>query len=81
MQAQGAFDSLGQTQSLEQETTPKATAETKPRPKAKVDPKLKSRKRAAANTKGSVTKKQGVPDFNPLALSDEDFDKVSAPIT
>ena len=50
-----------------------------PKPKAKAnDPKLSDRKRAAGSTKGSTTKKKAVDEnFNPLALSDEDFEKQS----
>jgi len=45
----------------------------KPAPKRE-DPKLKDRKRAASSTKSTGTKS---PDFSPLAMSDEDFEKVS----
>lgn len=61
----------------EQKPTPNATA---PKPKTvtgkKPDPKLSERKRAAAVTSQKPTKKKGVPDdFNPLAMSDEEFEK------
>ena len=40
-----------------------------------VDPKLKDKKRAASSTKSSV-KTKGKAEFNPLALSDTEFDKI-----
>ena len=50
---------------------------TEPTPKrtAGQDPKTKSRKRAAAPTKGRPAKTGG-PDVNPLALSDDEFEKM-----
>jgi len=42
----------------------------------KEDPKLKERKRAASSTKSTSGAKS--PDFNPLAMSDEEFEKVSS---
>lgn len=41
-----------------------------------VDPKLKDKKRAASSTKGLPGKSAPV-EYNPLSLSDEEFDKVS----
>jgi len=38
------------------------------------DPKLKSKKKAASSTKGAI-KKSVKQEFNPLSLSDEDFEK------
>lgn len=46
----------------------------KPAPKKAEDPKLKSKKRAASSTRS--TKKPATPDFNPLSMSDEEFEKV-----
>jgi hypothetical protein len=51
------------------EPTPKRTASQ--------DPKTKSRKRAAAPTKGKPSKTGG-PAVNPLALSDEEFEKINS---
>jgi len=39
----------------------------------KVDPKLKTRKRAASHTQSTKVGKE--PEFNPLSMSDEDFEK------
>lgn len=46
-------------------------------PKKTVDPKLKSRKKAASTTKSSPKKKVD-KDFNPLSMSDEEFEKLAA---
>lgn len=54
-------------------------APTKPEPKQSGkprDPKLSARKRAASPTKGSPAKPTS-SDFNPLAMSDEEFEKMS----
>lgn len=42
-----------------------------------VDPKLKSRKKAASSTKSAPRATQN-EDFNPLSMSDDDFDKLVA---
>jgi len=54
-----------------------ATPPSIPKPKVKkADPELKKRKMAAATTKSAPTKT--IPtDFNPLNMSDEEFEKVS----
>jgi len=44
--------------------------------KAKSNPKLKNRKKAASATKGSAASKVK-SDYNPLALSDEEFEKIT----
>ena len=44
-------------------------------PKAE-DPKLKSRRKAASTTKSAPSNSKKI-DFNPLALSDEEFEKIS----
>jgi hypothetical protein len=41
-----------------------------------VDPKLKDRKRAASSTKSVVGKTD--PNFNPLSMSDEEFEKLTS---
>jgi hypothetical protein len=65
LQASGAFDHLKQ--------------ESKPKRKPSQDPKLKARKRAASPTKRSSRVQPSPNDFNPLALSDEEFEKMSVP--
>lgn len=66
LQASGAFDHLKK--------------ESKPKRKTSQDPKLKARKRAASPTKrSSSTASTSAKDFNPLALSDEEFEKMQMP--
>jgi hypothetical protein len=64
LQAQGAFKHLSK--------------ESKPERKASQDPKLKARKRAASPTKRAATTKPSAQDFNPLSMSDEEFEKMGA---
>jgi len=69
MQANGMFKA--------QQTTPAATTNVKPVENSKkIDPKLNKRKLAAGGTKSAPSKK-GRSDFDPLALSDEEFEKLS----
>jgi len=59
-------------------TSTLANEETSPPEiKADVDPKLKNRKRAASSTKQAPSKKIN-KDFNPLSMSDEEFDKITS---
>jgi hypothetical protein len=67
IQANGGFDHL----------TKKSAPSSNNRKPAQ-DPKIKARKRAAAPTKR--TPKRPQTDFNPLAMSDEEFEKVAAPL-
>jgi len=48
-----------------------------PKPKKTVDPKIRDRKKAASATKTASSKSKGNADFNPLALSDEEFEKAA----
>ena len=65
MQAKGGF-----TQ------TSKAPDVIKPKVSKAVDPKISKRKKAASTTKTAPSSK--TPDFNPLSMSDEEFEKMSA---
>jgi len=58
-----------------QQPTVQATEST-PKPKKQPDPKVKSRKKAAAPTKSAPTKSSTPENFNPLSLSDEEFEKL-----
>jgi len=47
------------------------------KPSKTVDPKVKARKKVASSTKPTVTKKKkSKSDFDPLGMSDEDFEKM-----
>jgi hypothetical protein len=66
IQANGGF--------ANQQAAPQGTEQPITKAKASADPKLKDRKRAASSTKSAPGKKRP-NDFNPLSLSDEDFEK------
>lgn len=74
IQANGGF---AQSAPQGQQPAPQPQANAQPAPaKAKNNPKLKSRKRAAGSPKGSPG---GQPqEFNPLSMSDEEFEKATA---
>ncbi len=59
----------------EKQTTVLANEQTPA--KKQVDPKLKDRKRSASSIKTAPTKKKA-NNYNPLAMSDDEFEKVSA---
>lgn len=75
IQARGGFNHLGSSQG-KPTTTPVVV---QPKPKKVDDDKLNDKRRAASSStpvvSGSVAK-----DYNPLALSDEEFNKLSAPV-
>jgi len=71
LQAVGAF-------ATQQQTPPPVNVDSTPSANV-ADPKLKDRKRAASSTKSAPIKK-AKQKFNPLALSDEEFEKISAPL-
>jgi hypothetical protein len=74
LHAKGAFNSLSQGSSQSQPKPAAKPVVVPPKPKVE-DDKLKDKRRAASSTKpaapSSVSK-----DFNPLALSDEEFSKL-----
>lgn len=72
LQARGAFEHLGR----QGQQTPVAPKVVVPNPKKEDDSKLREKRRAASPTK---TQGAGVskPAFDPLALSDEEFSKLS----
>lgn len=70
LKANGAFNHQQQ-----QEKDPAGKVDTAK--KKVVDPKLKSRKKAAGATKSVASNKQK-KEFNPLAMSDEEFEKISS---
>jgi hypothetical protein len=71
IQARGGFDHLGISQG--KQAPPKGTIVTPPKPK--VDSvELRDKKRAASSTKPAAAKSEA-KEFNPLAMSDEEFSK------
>ena len=69
IQAKGGFNKKEPTSKANEDAAKKVD-------KPKDDPKLKNRKRAASSTK-QTPRKKGDKNFNPLALSDEEFEKVA----
>jgi hypothetical protein len=72
IQARNGFDHLFQNSGNQTPPPPKVIT---PKPKAEDDGKLRDKKRAASSTK-PVAANSVAKDFNPLALSDEDFSKM-----
>ena len=75
IQARGGFDHLGTGRSPQGQQTPVAGKVVTPKPKQADDERLKEKRRAASSTK-PVAPKSLPKDFNPLALSDDEFSKI-----
>jgi hypothetical protein len=73
LQARGGFDHLAKGQ-----RSPAVSKVIAPKPMQAQDDRLKDKKRAAAPSKSAVSG-QVTKEFNPLALSDEEFSKLSKP--
>ena len=74
LHARGAFNQLVQGSSQDQRQPAPGTV-VPPKPKAVGDDKRNAKKRAASSTKPALSPAQG-EDFDPLALSDEEFSKL-----
>lgn len=72
IQEQGGFDHLFVQEQRQQ--APTATKRLPPKQKQE-DPKLKEKRRAASSTRSVPASRVLPADFNPLAMSDEDFEK------
>ena len=72
--ARGGFNHLGSSQGK----TETKQVVVPPKPKKDEDDKLKDKRRAASASKPAATASTTPADFNPLALSDEEFDKLAA---
>ena len=73
LQAEGKFDNVTNEQS-------NATGDTvvvPPRKDKQPDPKLIDRKKAAGNTKSAPAEQKNKANFDPLSLSDEEFEKLA----
>lgn len=68
LNAQGKFNNPANQQQVSNKSTV-----TK-----KVDPKLKDRKKAASSTKGKPSSSKVNDNFNPLSMSDEEFEKMAS---
>lgn len=67
-----------QSQQATPQAEPGKVVGTTKEAKAKDDSKLKSRKKAAGSPKAAPSSKKNDDDFNPLALPDEEFEKLAA---
>jgi hypothetical protein len=74
IQARGGFDHLGSSQG-KPATKPLVVT---PKPKKVDDAALNDKRRAASSTKPATPAPAAAADFNPLALSDEEFAKVAS---
>lgn len=70
-----AMNARGDFGSADQNETATSTSNQKAK-KNKPDPKLKSRKKAASLTKQSPSSSKNKSDFNPLAVSDDEIEKM-----
>ena len=74
IQARGGFNHLGSSQGKTESTQPRVVT---PKPKPVESAGLKDKRRAASPSKSGVVSSGVDPDFNPLAMSDEEFSKMS----
>ena len=71
--ARGGFNHLVSNQGKPNQET----VVVQPKPKAPADDKLNEKRRAASSTKPANVSTTAASDFNPLALSDEEFSKLA----
>ena len=76
IQARGGFDHLVASASNQGQQTPAKTVVVPPKPRQVDDSRLKDKRRAAAPSKPAVKGSPSPKDFDPLAMSDEEFAKL-----
>lgn len=74
LQARGGFAHLGR----QEQNTPNGPVVVKPKPKQEMDQRVREQRRAASTTKPAAPAVTPT-EFNPLAMSDEEFSKVATP--
>lgn len=79
IQARGGFDHLVQKRTEQGQQTPARPVVVQPKPKSADDSKLREMRKAASTSKPASASATPATDFNPLALSDEDFSKLVQP--
>ena len=79
IQARGGFDHLVQKRTDQGQQAPARPVIVQPKPKLADDNKLREMRKAASTSKPASASAAPVSDFNPLALSDEDFSKLVQP--
>lgn len=75
--ARGGFDHLASTE-VKGHQNPNKQGVTVPNPKKVDDDKLKDKRRAASTSRPAAVSGKASDDFNPLAMSDEEYAKLSA---
>jgi len=76
IQARGGFDHLAANAGSQGQQTPSRPVVVPPKPKSVDEDKLREKRKAASASKPASASAGPVSDFNPLALSDEDFSKL-----
>ena len=79
IQARGGFDHLVQPRMNPGQQAPTRPAVVVPNPKRVDTGKLNERRKAASPVKPSIPKSAGIQDYNPLSLSDAEFEKMAQP--
>lgn len=79
IQARGGFDHLVQKRTEQGQQTPARPVVVQPKPKSADDSKLREMRKAASTSKPASASATSASDFNPLALSDEEFSKLVQP--
>lgn len=79
IQARGGFDHLVQKRTEQGQQAPTRPVVVQPKPKSADDNKLREMRKAASTSKPASASATPASDFNPLALSDEEFSKLVQP--
>lgn len=79
IQARGGFDHLSQKRTDQGQQTPARPVVVQPKPRVADNDKLREMRKAASTSKPASAPATPASDFNPLALSDEEFSKLVQP--
>lgn len=79
IQAKGGFNHLAPAQPGQGQAKPAAPAVVAPKPKPVANGALNDKRRAASSTKPAAPSSTFPADFNPLAMSDEEISRMTAP--
>lgn len=79
IQARGGFDHLSQKRTDQGQQAPARPVVVQPKPRVADNDKLREMRKAASTSKPASAPAAPASDFNPLALSDEDFSKLVQP--
>ena len=79
IQARGGFDHLSQKRTDQGQQAPARPVVVQPKPRVADNDKLREMRKAASTSKPASASAAPASDFNPLALSDEEFSKLVQP--